>query len=171
MKRLIKPITIWRLQIYEWTNYTENSLSNWYFYKNSWNYTENYFQYSFVIFTSFFKAFMHFLSNLQSLNCNDVTVWSLLWHGLFHTRGVAMFQYSCTIKNLHHSPAACAENYLLYCTLVLKHLATPLWKSPYQLRDQTVKKHFILLLKWRTCIIYHFEKKSVAIIIKTKSGF
>ena len=25
-----------------------------------------------------------------------------------------MFQYSCTVKNLQHSPAACAENSLLY---------------------------------------------------------
>ena len=72
------------------------------------------------------------------------TVWSLLWHGLFHTRGVAMFQYSCTVKNLHHSPAARAENYLhlLYTRIETFSIETFVCKSPYQLRDQTVKTHF-----------------------------
>ena len=65
-------------------------------------------------FHEFLKNSHRFLSNLQSLNCNDITVWSLLWYVLFHTRAVAMFQYSCTVRNLQHLPAARAENYLLY---------------------------------------------------------
>ena len=45
------------------------------------------------------------------------------------TCAVAMFQYSCTVKNLQHSPAACDENSLLYTRIEIFSYTTRVKKA------------------------------------------
>ena len=54
------------------------------------------------------------LSKLQTYNSNDVTVWYLLWHGLFHASCVAMFL--CWVYSKNSSARAVVK--ILYCNLL-----------------------------------------------------